>query len=100
MFAPFALIARHDAWPVQAKGNAAFSAGQYDEAVKFFTSAIEVQPENHVLYSNRSAAQVGGCCARLLIMLDLLESAVESRVPAGPRLLSTTSKVLWKTRRR
>lgn len=43
---------------LKAKGNAAFSAGNYEEAVKFFTQAIEVDPTNHVLYSNRSAAEV------------------------------------------
>ena len=37
-------------------GNEAFKAGRYDEAVREFTSAIELAPENHVLYSNRSAA--------------------------------------------
>ena len=40
----------------QAKGNAAFSAGQFPEAVKFFSEAIAVDPSNHVLFSNRSAA--------------------------------------------
>lgn len=40
----------------QAQGNAAFSAGQFEEAVERFTSGIEIDPENHVLYSNRSAA--------------------------------------------
>eukprot|EP00898_Chlorokybus_atmophyticus_P002169 jgi/Chlat1/2953/Chrsp2S04687 len=40
----------------KAKGNAAFSAGKYDEAVEHFTKGIEVDPTNHVLYSNRSAA--------------------------------------------
>ncbi|EFN59285.1 hypothetical protein CHLNCDRAFT_14958, partial [Chlorella variabilis] len=37
-------------------GNAAFSAGQFTEAVEHFTAAIAVDPGNHVLYSNRSAA--------------------------------------------
>lgn len=40
----------------KAKGNAAFSAGRYDEAIRHFTDAIALAPANHVLYSNRSAA--------------------------------------------
>jgi len=37
-------------------GNAAFSAQNYEEAVKHFTTAIGLDGNNHVLYSNRSAA--------------------------------------------
>ncbi|XVE65023.1 hypothetical protein DITRI_Ditri07aG0148400 [Diplodiscus trichospermus] len=40
----------------KAKGNAAFSAGDFNAAIKHFTDAINLSPTNHVLYSNRSAA--------------------------------------------
>lgn len=40
----------------KAKGNAAFQAGNFDEAIVHFTAGIEADPNNHVLYSNRSAA--------------------------------------------
>ncbi|KAJ2653595.1 Hsp90 cochaperone [Coemansia sp. RSA 1250] len=41
---------------LKTQGNAAFSSGNHEEAVKLFTQAIELDPTNHVLYSNRSAA--------------------------------------------
>ncbi|PNH03569.1 Heat shock protein STI [Tetrabaena socialis] len=41
---------------LKAKGNAAFSSGNFEEAITYFTQAIEVDPSNHVLYSNRSAS--------------------------------------------
>jgi stress-induced-phosphoprotein 1 len=41
---------------LQAKGNAAFAFGDYAKAVEHFTDAIALDPSNHVLYSNRSAA--------------------------------------------
>lgn len=40
----------------KAKGNAAFSSGDYEAAVRHFTEAISFAPDNHVLYSNRSAS--------------------------------------------
>mmetsp|Transcript_24767 Transcript_24767/g.42698 ORF Transcript_24767/g.42698 Transcript_24767/m.42698 type:complete len:571 (+) Transcript_24767:91-1803(+) len=38
------------------KGNEAFAAKDYEPAIKYFSEAIEHDPSNHVLYSNRSAA--------------------------------------------
>ncbi|GLT78357.1 hypothetical protein SLA2020_498960 [Shorea laevis] len=40
----------------KAKGNAAFSSGDFQVAIRHFTEAINLAPTNHVLYSNRSAA--------------------------------------------
>ena len=39
----------------KAKGNTAFSAKDYQTAIKHFTEGIELDPTNHILYSNRSA---------------------------------------------
>lgn len=41
---------------LKALGNKAIAEKNFDEAVDKFTQAIELQPENHILYSNRSAA--------------------------------------------
>jgi len=36
-------------------GNKAFFKGNYEVAIQRFTEAIELTPENHILYSNRAA---------------------------------------------
>ncbi|KAJ1480259.1 hypothetical protein T484DRAFT_1627292 [Baffinella frigidus] len=52
------------------KGNAAFSAQNYPQAIKWFTKAIKVDGTNHVLYSNRSA-----CYASLKDYAQALQDA-------------------------
>ncbi|CAE6446044.1 unnamed protein product [Rhizoctonia solani] len=48
-----------DANTLKDQGNKAFAAKRYDEAIDLFTKAIALDPSNHVLFSNRSAAKAG-----------------------------------------
>ncbi|KAL8822996.1 MAG: hypothetical protein Q9191_006277 [Dirinaria sp. TL-2023a] len=41
---------------LKAEGNKAFAEKNFDEAIDKFSQAIEIEPTNHVLYSNRSGA--------------------------------------------
>lgn len=41
---------------LKALGNKAISEKNYDEAIAKFTEAIAIEPTNHILFSNRSAA--------------------------------------------
>ncbi|CAP60167.1 uncharacterized protein PODANS_1_4830 [Podospora anserina S mat+] len=41
---------------LKALGNKAIAAKNFDEAIDKFTQAIAIDPQNHILYSNRSAA--------------------------------------------
>lgn len=51
-------------------GNAAFTAQKYEEALAHFTKAIELNPSDHIFYSNRS-----GCHASLKDYQAALEDA-------------------------
>ncbi|KAF3085566.1 Hsp90 cochaperone [Orbilia oligospora] len=41
---------------LKAQGNAAFSAKDFPKAIDLFSQAIEIDPTNHVLFSNRSGS--------------------------------------------
>ena len=48
-----------DVTALKDEGNKAFAAKDYDKAIGLFSQAIELDPSNHVLWSNRSAAKAG-----------------------------------------
>jgi stress-induced-phosphoprotein 1 len=45
-----------EAEEAKGRGNAAFAKGEFELSVTEFTAAIELDPKNHVYYSNRSGA--------------------------------------------
>ncbi|KAI5851676.1 hypothetical protein DFP73DRAFT_164408 [Morchella snyderi] len=57
---------------LKAEGNAAFAAKDFDKAISLFTQAIDLDPSNHVLYSNRSA-----CYASLKDFAGALQDATK-----------------------
>ena len=66
-----------DALDAKARGNAAFSSGDYVAAVEHYVAGISAAPENAVLHSNRAAALLGmkafadaEMCARSCVKLD------------------------------
>ncbi len=48
-----------------------------DEAISLYSDAIEIDPDNHVLYSNRSAAYAS--CKKYSEALDDAEEALKLR---------------------
>lgn len=41
---------------LKGEGNKLLQSGDFEEAIGKYTEAIELDPDNHVLYSNRAAA--------------------------------------------
>ncbi|ORX50065.1 chaperone activator Sti1 [Piromyces finnis] len=58
---------------LKAKGNKAFSEKRFEEAIDFFTQAINIDSSNHVFFSNRSA-----CYASLNNYQKALEDAEQT----------------------
>jgi stress-induced-phosphoprotein 1 len=54
-------LEEQEEWQLQSiilkdQGNDSFKRGDNKEAIDFYSKAIEIDPDNHVFYSNRSAA--------------------------------------------
>jgi hypothetical protein len=63
-----ASTASSDPDDLKAHGNEAFKAGEFVEAILWYTKALENAPDNAVLFSNRSAAFLGnGQYAKALV---------------------------------
>ena len=77
---------------MQAQGNRAFQAGQFEEAIKHFTDAINLDPSNHVLYSNRSASHVSEVPCVQQIPSNLARSGLNL---AACKFHSPPSRALW-----
>jgi len=45
------------------KGNEAFSAGRFDEAITHFSAAIAADPSDHIFLSNRRRVSWSAACA-------------------------------------
>lgn len=78
----------------KARGNAAFQAGDFSSAVDHFSKAIELNPSDAVVYSNRSGAYAS------LKQFDLALKDAETCVKLKPdwpkvRCLLDTPVLLW-----
>ena len=56
------------------EGNAAFKAGDYSGAVEAYGAAMELDPRNPVLYSNRAMASLKVSSASSSLLVNMLRS--------------------------
>lgn len=79
----------------KAKGNEAFSASNWLEAITHFTAAIQEDPSDQVFFSNRSAASL-----KLLRTSDAVEDARQCvrLAPEWPKGYSRLGAALWADR--
>lgn len=74
------------------KGNAALTAGKFEEAIQAYSEAIKLDESNHVLYSNRSAAYLKA--GRLQDALSDAEKTIQIN-PSWPKGYSRKGAVLF-----
>lgn len=67
---------------LKSQGNAAYSSGDYAQAIQYFTQALQLDPSNGTLYCNRSMAH-----SSLLQWEDaLFDAKMVSYHPLSPSL--------------
>ena len=73
------------------ESNAACQAGDFDTAVSLYTEAISLDPHNHILYSNRSAAHI-----KLAQFTRALQDAIKARElnPKWPKVRKVNAFIL------
>lgn len=74
------------------QGNAALTAGKFEEAIKAYSDAIKLDESNHVLYSNRSAAYLKA--GRFLDALNDGEKTIQIN-PTWPKGYSRKGAALF-----
>jgi Flp pilus assembly protein TadD len=62
---------------IKENGNAAFLTGDFKEAIRLFTRGLEIDPNNFLLYSNRSAAYAGIKVSILRCFLVQLDESLQ-----------------------
>ncbi|KAI0079740.1 hypothetical protein K474DRAFT_564410 [Panus rudis PR-1116 ss-1] len=65
------------------QGNKAFQAKDYDKAIELFSKALDLDPNNFVLFSNRSAAKAG----KRQYASALEDADVSKSIQPGPRVM-------------
>ena len=69
---------------VKGEGNAAFAAGKYAEAIDYYSRAIELAPNNAVLYGNRAFAYIK--------LIKSSETPKEARQAFRPKAIQDAQK--------
>ncbi len=72
------------------QSNEACQSGDFTRAIRLYTEALQLDPGNHILYSNRSAAHV-----KLKQYEQALQDAIKAR-DLNPKWHKVRSNIIYK----
>jgi len=72
IYFPFSFLCEVTAEDLKQLGNKAFTSGDHVTANTHFTAAIDLDPTNHILYSNRSVRPSSSFTLTLEVIISLL----------------------------